>query len=257
MGFWICFSLSRWTGCTLVLTLRFFHPLITLSFYPAGGKSPTVLHRTSQPDRVHGEQSFAPAKKKCTTNLPFPPFQKSFEAENKLICANQNARRFLQNAKALFPFSEGTWEPNLRNSELCRFGLEFLLCPRTTCEFLKNSPKNSSNVVVSLFRAVELQNENALTRSLRRRIKVVGEVCFFLPLSGFNIFKALSRRQMTHPCPCSPWAELSLDSAFFGLYLTLRCWYHQLHQEPFIPPIYLYFIAVAGNKCGIRCCICP
>lgn len=70
-----------------------------------------------------------------------------------------------QGTRPTFWRSQSLLEHGSRNSELSTF----LLRLRATWEFLKNSPKNSKNRVVSFFSVAALQNENALTGNLRKR----------------------------------------------------------------------------------------
>lgn len=155
-------------GLQFSASTEFSHPLSALSFLLAGGESSTVLHsitRTSQTDWVDGEKRFALARN--ASQICHIPHFKNPEVlqvgEQTHLCKSKCQEvptAALQNAKALVPLSKGTTgscEHNLRNSELYRFGLEFLLRPRTTCEFLINSHKNSMNLVVSFFSVVGLR----------------------------------------------------------------------------------------------------
>lgn len=163
----LLFLIKMALGLQFSASTEFSHPLSALSFLLAGGESSTVLHsitRTSQTDWVDGEKRFALARN--ASQICHIPHFKNPEVlqagEQTHLCKSKCQEvptAALQNAKALVPLSKGTTgscEHNLRNSELYRFGLEFLLCPRTTCEFLINSHKNSMNLAVSFFSVVGL-----------------------------------------------------------------------------------------------------
>lgn len=177
--FLICFFLSRWIVCSLLLTLSFSTHSLLWVFNLQVESLPLCYPEPPRQTGWMGKRGLLwPKMHHKSAISTISTTLKHFKPEDKHVYANPSARRFLQpNAKALAPLSEGTTvscEHNLRNSELYRFDLEFLLCPRTSCEFFKNSPKNSVNLVVSFFSVVDLQNENALTGSHRRRIKCGG-----------------------------------------------------------------------------------